>query len=115
MKPCKQWPTLLFSGLTIAAVALVPVHAADAPPRAGAICDRACLKGFVDRYLDALVAHDRGRLPLTKDARFMFTIKSAHAAIPIAELFKVKNGRLYEIEAAGVMGTGLPDGARSGW
>ena len=313
MKRCRQWPTLLFSGMTIAAVALVPVHAADAPPRAGATCDRACLNGFVDRYLDALVAHDPGRLPLARDVRFtentvrlnlgealwetasgvgaykiyladpysnqagfigvvmengapkllalrllikdgrireietiiarsgllgdfpaetstrqakpiwsetlkptersarlamvaatnqyfegmeqntgevvpfdascnrtengvqttnnpslkpppgvppaaggvnigamgckeqfnlggvniystperrfwmvdeerglvlgvfMFTIKSAHAAIPIAELFKVKNGRLYEIEAVGVMGTGLPYGARSGW
>ena len=27
-------------------------------------CDRACLNGFVDRYLDALVAHDPSHLPL---------------------------------------------------
>jgi hypothetical protein len=29
-------------------------------------CDRECLNGFVDRYLDAVVAHDPSRLPVTK-------------------------------------------------
>jgi hypothetical protein len=33
-------------------------------------CDRACLEGFLDRYLDALVANDAIRLPLAKTARF---------------------------------------------
>jgi len=33
-------------------------------------CDRACLEGFVKLYLQALVAHDPARLPLTKDARY---------------------------------------------
>jgi hypothetical protein len=33
-------------------------------------CDDACLNGFVDRYLDALVAHDPSRLPLTKTVQF---------------------------------------------
>jgi len=33
-------------------------------------CDRACLNGFVDRYLDALVAHDPSRLPWAKPAKF---------------------------------------------
>lgn len=33
-------------------------------------CDRACLEGFVNLYLEALVAHDPARLPLTKDARY---------------------------------------------
>jgi hypothetical protein len=27
-------------------------------------CDRACLEGFVDRYLAALVGHDPSALPL---------------------------------------------------
>jgi hypothetical protein len=40
------------------------VRAADAP------CDRACLNGFVDQYLAALVAHDPSKLPLTKTARY---------------------------------------------
>ena len=33
-------------------------------------CDRACLEGFVNLYLDALTARDPGRLPLTRDARY---------------------------------------------
>ncbi len=38
--------------------------------QASAACDRSCLEGFVNRYMDALVAHDPTRLPLTKTARF---------------------------------------------
>jgi hypothetical protein len=33
-------------------------------------CDRACLEGFVDRYLDALVKHDPGAVPLAANVRF---------------------------------------------
>jgi hypothetical protein len=33
-------------------------------------CDRDCLNGFVDRYLDAVVAHDPSRLPVTKFVKF---------------------------------------------
>jgi hypothetical protein len=33
-------------------------------------CDRACLYGFVDRYMVALVAHDPARLPWSADAKF---------------------------------------------
>jgi hypothetical protein len=33
-------------------------------------CDRACLNGFVDQYLDAVVARDPSRLPLAKTVKF---------------------------------------------
>ena len=33
-------------------------------------CDRACLDGFVDSYLDALAAGDPSRLPLTRTVQF---------------------------------------------
>jgi hypothetical protein len=33
-------------------------------------CDRACLEAFVDRYLDAVVAHDPARLPLAPAVKF---------------------------------------------
>jgi len=33
-------------------------------------CDRACLEGFVDRYLDALVKHDPSTVPLSASVRF---------------------------------------------
>ncbi len=33
-------------------------------------CDRACLTGITDRYLEALQAHDPGRLPVSPKLRF---------------------------------------------
>src|SRR5438552_2501828 len=33
-------------------------------------CNRACLEGFVNQYVDALVAHDPGRLPLAPNAKY---------------------------------------------
>jgi hypothetical protein len=35
-----------------------------------ASCDRACLEGFVDRFLDAFIQHDPARLPLASDVKF---------------------------------------------
>jgi hypothetical protein len=33
-------------------------------------CDRACLEGFVDQYLDAVIAHDPSKAPVDKNAKF---------------------------------------------
>ncbi len=33
-------------------------------------CDRNCLEGYVDRYLDAMVAHDPSQIPLAENIRF---------------------------------------------
>jgi hypothetical protein len=56
---------------TWAAVALLTLgfvsnagRAADAP------CDRSCLRGFIDAYVDALSHHDPSRLPLAAHVRF---------------------------------------------
>lgn len=38
--------------------------------RAAVPCDRACLEGFVDRYLDALIAHNPSLLPLAPGVRY---------------------------------------------
>lgn len=38
-----------------------------APP---AVCDRACLEGFVNQYLDALVAHNPFGMPLARKVKF---------------------------------------------
>jgi hypothetical protein len=37
---------------------------------AAGTCDRACLEGFVDQYLSALVAQDPSKLPLAKNALY---------------------------------------------
>ncbi len=38
--------------------------------RAADACDRACLEGFADKYLDAVIAHDPKRAPLAHDVKF---------------------------------------------
>jgi hypothetical protein len=42
----------------------------DYDPNTNYDCDRACLNGFVDQYLAALVAHDPSRLPLERGVKF---------------------------------------------
>jgi hypothetical protein len=44
--------------------------ARNAGAAAGVSCDRACLDGFVDRYLNALAANDPSRLPVTANVKF---------------------------------------------
>ncbi|MEO8096305.1 MAG: hypothetical protein ABI811_01280 [Acidobacteriota bacterium] len=34
------------------------------------VCDRACLEGYVDKYLDAMVSHDPSKVPFAKDFKF---------------------------------------------
>ena len=36
---------------------------------APASCERSCLEGFVDRYLDAMLAHDPGKVPFSHEAK----------------------------------------------
>ncbi len=60
-------------GLLAAAAALTfgaSAPADAATKAAGLTCDRTCLEGFADKYLDALVAHDPGRLPLGRGVMF---------------------------------------------
>jgi hypothetical protein len=39
-------------------------------PRVSADCNRACLEGVINQYLDAVVAHDPKRLPLAVDVKY---------------------------------------------
>jgi hypothetical protein len=54
--------TLLF--LDMFTVALAIARAADTS------CDRECLRGFITKYLDAMLAHDPGLLPRSTDLKF---------------------------------------------
>jgi len=48
-----------------------PIPAANASQSASSSnCDRACLEGFMNQYLDAMVAHDASRLPVTPSVKF---------------------------------------------
>lgn len=51
-----------FQALALAAITTCAAQAAD--------CDRACLKGMITKYVDAMVARDPARLPLAANARF---------------------------------------------
>jgi len=60
-------PISVLAALAVAAAAsTIAARAASA-----ADCDRACLEGMVDRYIDALVAHDPAKIPVTPDVRFV--------------------------------------------
>lgn len=39
----------------------------NAQPQSGGPCDRSCLETFVNRYMDALIAHDLKRIPLARN------------------------------------------------
>lgn len=62
-------------GMFVATLAITGISAGTAPPArrvdaAAGACDRACLDGFVDQYLAALLAHDPSRAPLAKNVKF---------------------------------------------
>ena len=42
----------------------------QAKGRTPVICDRTCLEGWANRYLDAMLAHDASKLPLARDYKF---------------------------------------------
>jgi len=52
------------------AIAVLLAAGMGIAPAADVTCDRACLEGFVDQYLGALVAQDPSKLPLAKNARY---------------------------------------------
>lgn len=54
-----------FICMAVSALALALPSVAATPA-----CDRACLSGYLTRYLDAMVAHDPARLPLARNVRF---------------------------------------------
>jgi hypothetical protein len=60
----KTTRTVLVAALAFAGLAST-AHAAQP-----AACDRACLEGFVERYLDAVIAADPKRVPISPNARF---------------------------------------------
>src|SRR5262245_51560712 len=50
-------------GLSVIALSVGRIYAQGA-------CDRACLEGFVDKYLDALIAHDPKAVPIARNEKF---------------------------------------------
>ena len=61
---------LLLFGVVVGKWNRAVASASEPTPAASNACDRDCLNEFVDQYLDAVVAHDPSRLPLTKTVKF---------------------------------------------
>jgi len=59
-------------GLGLATTLWLSASAAAASMGGGVApaCDRTCMKGLIDHYLDALVRHDPTGLPLNRDVKF---------------------------------------------
>lgn len=58
----------VFTGAVLLGLAALPAFA-QAPPRAES-CSRACLEGYVDRYMDAMLAHQVSADLFAQDAKF---------------------------------------------
>lgn len=56
--------------VALASVGLVGALTESAYAQGGGACDRACLEGFVDQFLDAYVQHNPTRLPLAANVRY---------------------------------------------
>jgi hypothetical protein len=54
--------------LVVASIGIV--FGLAAPAHAAASCDRECLRGIMTKYLDAVIAHKPGALPLAQNVRF---------------------------------------------
>jgi len=64
-------PIIIILCATLTAVTALSQTATKAKTKASPVaCDRACLEGWVDRYLDAMVAHDPSKVPFARDAKF---------------------------------------------
>jgi len=64
-------PTTLKTVITAALLlAAAGAQSNPVPAPSQASCDRSCLEGFVDQYLDALLAHDPSKLPLAPGVRY---------------------------------------------
>jgi hypothetical protein len=69
----RKFPIMVATGVLVAGLCAVSILGGQTPARGGAAagpCDRICLEGFVDQYLDALAARDPKRLPLTANVKF---------------------------------------------
>src|SRR5215470_93315 len=62
------WTAALALGICIL-VSTLSAQKLPAGPIA-ADCDRACLEGLINRYIDAVLAHDPKRLPLSADVKY---------------------------------------------
>lgn len=97
--------------LLLALTLTTPIVAKRQVRRAGEeSCDRACRRGLLTQYLDAMIAHAPGRLPLANAARFTEdpvdkplgedgSLPDRTRSFVVWEAFTVYGGRIHAVEA----------------
>ena len=80
----------LLSGIMSACSSQAPTTKSSTQSAVSEPCDRACLEGFVERYLDAAIAHDPGLLPLAQNVKF--TENGQRLVLPDAH-WKIMTGK----------------------
>ena len=61
---------LRFSTTIVLGALLTSTVAGQGKGKAAPACDRACLEGYVDQYLDAVIAHDPKKLTFARNTKF---------------------------------------------
>jgi hypothetical protein len=79
------------SGVFFLAVAACSVDNNDAE-EASELCDRQCLEGFVNQYLDAMVAHDESAAPFSESVKFTENAKEFSFADNTETLWATSTG-----------------------
>ena len=72
--------------LAVLVAGITACQGANGQSRSGQ-CDRKCLEGFVNRYLDAMVAHDASKAPLAGNVKFTENAKVLSLAKPTEGLW----------------------------
>jgi hypothetical protein len=77
--------------LTVLVAGITAFQGVNSQTRSGQ-CDRKCLEGFVNRYLDAMVAHDASKAPLAENVKFTENAKVLSLAKPTGGLWVNSSG-----------------------
>jgi hypothetical protein len=81
-------------------VILFTAAALPAADRSSSHCDRACLQGFVDSYLDAMAKHDPSTLPVVPTLKFTENGQLIKLGEGFWKTAGMSNYRLYAIDPA---------------
>jgi hypothetical protein len=84
--------------LLMIAIAAAALPAADKSSANG--CDRACLQGFLDSYLDAMAKHDPSKLPVAASVKFTENGKELRLGEGLWKTAGPSTYRLYALDPA---------------
>ena len=85
-------------GRRVLVVLAMAAAAASTALGADQTCDRACLKGLIDSYLDAMASHDASKLPITASAKFTENGKVAKLGEGFWKTAGASTYRLYALD-----------------